>query len=329
MRLEQSGFDDPHPLGWISRWMLSVGVAGTVASVVALASVSDGGLGSRPEGASSAGQMRLASLTEADEAALSASEEAALAEAIESFHDRFNSSFGERTSSFNQRYATRTELERGTAPGSAQRLRGSPAEAGGDSASRPDTAKRQNARQAMLAPAPGGAPAGVANNKVTLPEDKQGDSILATLGGATAIYDISARTVYLPSGETLEAHSGLGEHMDDLRSVGMKMKGVTPPNVYTLTMRERLFHGVRAVRLNPVDPDRMFGRNGILAHSYLLGPNGDSNGCVSIKDYQKFLDAFLNGEIERIVVIDSLSAPPSPKTAVGWLSRVKGFFRAS
>lgn len=66
-----------------------------------------------------------------------------------------------------------------------------------------------------------------------------------------------------------------------------------------------------------------------MAHTYLLGPNGDSNGCVSIKDYPKFLDAFLNGEIERIVVIDSLSAPPSPKTAVGWLSRVKGFFRAS
>ncbi len=30
-----------------------------------------------------------------------------------------------------------------------------------------------------------------------------------------AVYDISARIVTLPSGETLEAHSGLGPHMDD------------------------------------------------------------------------------------------------------------------
>jgi hypothetical protein len=31
----------------------------------------------------------------------------------------------------------------------------------------------------------------------------------------TAIYDISARTVYLPNGEKLEAHSGLGDKRDD------------------------------------------------------------------------------------------------------------------
>ena len=35
----------------------------------------------------------------------------------------------------------------------------------------------------------------------------------------TAIYDISARTVYMPGGERLEAHSGLGGNMDDVRSV--------------------------------------------------------------------------------------------------------------
>ncbi|HBK08379.1 MAG TPA: hypothetical protein DDZ81_21435, partial [Acetobacteraceae bacterium] len=45
---------------------------------------------------------------------------------------------------------------------------------------------------------------------------------------------------------------------------------------------------------------------GLLAHSYMLGPNGDSNGCVSIKDYEKFLKAFVNGEIRRLVVVPRL-----------------------
>jgi hypothetical protein len=38
----------------------------------------------------------------------------------------------------------------------------------------------------------------------------------------------------------------------------------------------------------------------------MLGPKGDSNGCVSIKDYEKFLKAFTNGEIKRLVVVPSL-----------------------
>jgi Protein of unknown function (DUF2778) len=48
----------------------------------------------------------------------------------------------------------------------------------------------------------------------------------------TAIYDITARTVYLPNGRRLEAHSGLGDHMDDPRYVDVRMAGPTPPNVY-------------------------------------------------------------------------------------------------
>src|SRR5690348_1345776 len=68
----------------------------------------------------------------------------------------------------------------------------------------------------------------------------------------TAVYDLTAHVVYLPNGRRLEAHSGLGDHMDDLRSVSMRMLGPTPPGVYDLTMRESLFHGVEAIRLNPV-----------------------------------------------------------------------------
>ena len=88
----------------------------------------------------------------------------------------------------------------------------------------------------------------------------------------TAVYDISARTVYLPGGRKLEAHSGLGDKMDDPRYVAVKNRGPTPPNVYDLSLREQPFHGVRAIRLTPVDEGKMFGRDGMLAHSYMLGP---------------------------------------------------------
>ena len=126
----------------------------------------------------------------------------------------------------------------------------------------------------------------------------------------TAVYDISARTVYLPNGEKLEAHSGLGDKLDDPEYVHVRMRGPTPPNVYDLTLREKLFHGVRAIRLNPVDDSKMFGRDGMLAHPYMLGSNGQSNGCVSFRDYPKFLQAFLNGEVDRLVVVPDLGTEP-------------------
>lgn len=123
----------------------------------------------------------------------------------------------------------------------------------------------------------------------------------------TAIYDISAKTVYMPNGDRLEAHSGLGDKMDDVRFAHVRMQGVTPPHVYDLTEREALFHGVRALRLNPVGGSgRIHGRAGLLAHTYLLGPRGDSNGCVSFKDYERFLQAYLRGEVKRLVVVASL-----------------------
>jgi hypothetical protein len=126
----------------------------------------------------------------------------------------------------------------------------------------------------------------------------------------TAIYDITAQTVYLPSGERLEAHSGLGAFMDDPSYVHKKNRGATPPNTYELTLRESLFHGVQAIRLTPVNEANMFDRDGILAHSYMLGPSGQSNGCVSFRDYPKFLRAYQRGEIDRIVVVPRLAKPP-------------------
>jgi len=120
----------------------------------------------------------------------------------------------------------------------------------------------------------------------------------------TAVFDIAARTVYLPNGERLEAQSGLGAKMNDVRYAHVRMEGPIPPHTYDLVEREALFHGVRAIRLNPTGGSQsIHGRTGLLAHSYLLGPRGDSNGCLSIKDYDRFLQAYLRGEIRRLVVV--------------------------
>ena len=86
--------------------------------------------------------------------------------------------------------------------------------------------------------------------------DLAGDDSSVTAGlydRQTAVYDISARTVYLPDGTTLEAHSGYHEFLDDTRYARVRNRGVTPPDIYNLEPRERLFHGVQALRLIPVD----------------------------------------------------------------------------
>jgi hypothetical protein len=132
-------------------------------------------------------------------------------------------------------------------------------------------------------------------------------SLPAGYDQTTAIYDISARTVYLPDGTRLEAHYGLGADLDDPRHVDLRMRGATPPHLYELQAREELFHGVAALRLVPVGGDgAIYGRSGLLAHTYMLGPNGDSNGCVSFKDYNAFLKAFQEGKISRLAVVAKL-----------------------
>ena len=72
-------------------------------------------------------------------------------------------------------------------------------------------------------------------------------------------------------------------------------------------MREALFHGVEAIRMTPIGGEEaIFGRDGILAHTYMLGPSGQSNGCVSFRNYDAFLDAFKAGKINRIAVLARL-----------------------
>lgn len=140
-------------------------------------------------------------------------------------------------------------------------------------------------------------------------------------GDRFALYDIKAKKVYLPNGTKLEAHSGYGDKMDDIRHVAVKMYGPTPPNIYKLTWREQLFHGVKAVRMTPIGGNAMYNRNGFLVHSYLLGPRGDSNGCVSIDDYDTFRDAFAKGQFDRIVVVESMPKGDSPTNPlIAWLT---------
>jgi hypothetical protein len=123
----------------------------------------------------------------------------------------------------------------------------------------------------------------------------------------TAVYDIVGATIHMPDGTKLEAHSGLGAMRDDPKHANVRMQGVTPPHIYDLKLRESLFHGVRALRMTPVQGEKgIFGRNGILAHTYMLGPRGDSNGCMSVKDYNAFLQAFLRGEVKRVAVVARL-----------------------
>ena len=130
-----------------------------------------------------------------------------------------------------------------------------------------------------------------------------------------AIYDISAATVYLPGGERLEAHSGLGPMRDNPRYVNQKNRGPTPPHTYNLRMREALFHGVEAIRLTPVDGNNRYNRDGLLAHTFMLGRRGDSNGCVVFKDYPRFLRAFKRGEFNKLVVVTRMQSSKPARIA--------------
>ncbi len=123
-------------------------------------------------------------------------------------------------------------------------------------------------------------------------------------GTKIAVYDISNGVVHMPNGEKLEAHSGIGEMRDNPKFTHVKMRGPTPPGTYKLSMREKLFHGVAAIRLNPIDGVAPKGRTGLLAHSYLLARKGDSHGCVAFANYDRFLKAFRRGEITHMVIVE-------------------------
>lgn len=138
-------------------------------------------------------------------------------------------------------------------------------------------------------------------------------------GNGVAVYDIAAAKVYMPDGSVLEAHSGIGKMADNPKYQHIKMNGPTPAHTYNLKMRERRFHGVEAVRMLPVDGKNKFGRDGFLTHSYLLrGPRtGQSHGCVAFKDYNKFLRAFKQGKVKKMIVVPSGGATVARRGKAG------------
>jgi hypothetical protein len=247
---------------------------------------------------------------------------------LASFDQRFQ--LDQELASFNERFvgadlavAERQEEEGGASSFSSYASLPSP-DAGEHAAAQPATG-RSTPRPSASSP-----PASAARKRVATAEPPKESLSPAEDDSRTAFYDIAARVVYLPNGRRLEAHSGLGGYMDDVRYVSLKGQGPTPPNTYKLVMREEPFHGVPAIRLLPVGDGKMFGRDGMLAHPYMLGPNGQSNGCVSFSDYPAFLDAYQRGEIDRLVVVEHLETAPGAKTASGWLPQfIRDFFRRS
>src|SRR5262249_27439478 len=240
--------------------------------------------------------VRVASL-ETGFAFESAVEESASTSSHASFGERFL--FDQKLASFDERFAgadiSVAEAEEGASNVLNSARLPSP-DPGEDAIARSPTG-RSAPKLATAALSP---PASATRKRVATAEASKDSFSPVGNDSSTAIYDIAARTVYLPNGRRLEAHSGLGDHMDDARYVNLKRQGPTPPNTYKLVMREEPFHGVRAIRLVPVGNSQMFGRDGLLAHSYMLGPSGQSNGCVSFSDYPAFLDAHLKGEVDRL-----------------------------
>jgi hypothetical protein len=194
------------------------------------------------------------------------------------------------------------------------------------------TAEPRRAEPARTERGRSGAALAYANPDAAIEEDKSGGifgrlfnrrdlSVLPGRGSKVAVYDIGAQTVYMPNGEKLEAHSGLGHMKDNPRYVAEKNKGPTPPNLYRLKMRESRFHGVEAIRLLPADGKKKFNRDGLLAHTYMYVRNGgmdksQSNGCVVFADYDKFLKAFKRGRIEHLIVVPHLKEVPTYMAAL-------------
>ncbi len=159
----------------------------------------------------------------------------------------------------------------------------------------------------------------VSNNGVSSPVEMISDAVKEAVNGAlqcttggakgagngVAVYDIEAKKVYMPDGTVLEAHSGLGAMMDNPAYVNQKGRGPTPPGVYSLSMRESLFYGTQAIRMTPSSGTQMYGRDGILAHPPLRRGTVGSAGCIAFADYNKFLQAFKNGQVKQVVVVSN------------------------
>lgn len=180
---------------------------------------------------------------------------------------------------------------------------------------RPELPKTDKAPTAKVAP-PAAKQLAVARPEKSVVEEDDGwklfgnKSKLPGKKSRIAVYDISAGVVHMPNGERLEAHSGRGSMRDNPRFANVKNRGPTPPHIYNLRMRESRFHGIEAIRMLPYDGRNKYGRDGFLTHSYLLRVRGDSSGCVVFEDYNRFLNAFKRGEVQKLIVVPRMAELP-------------------
>jgi hypothetical protein len=152
-------------------------------------------------------------------------------------------------------------------------------------------------------------------------KSKANDSAWPGKGTKVAIYDVSNATVYLPDGTRLRAHSGIGRMRDNPRYEHVTMRGPTPAGTYRLSMREKRFYGVEAIRMTSIDGRNPKNRTGLLTHTNLLRGQTGSHGCVAFQSYQPFLRAFKRGQITMLVVVPEL---PSSSTQLAALYRKAG-----
>lgn len=152
-------------------------------------------------------------------------------------------------------------------------------------------------------------------------KNKASDTAWLGKGTKVAIYDVSNATVYLPDGTKLRAHSGIGRMRDNPRYEHVTMKGPTPAGIYRLSMREKRFYGVEAIRMTSIDGRHPKNRTGLLTHTNLLRGQKGSHGCVAFQNYQPFLRAFKRGQITMLVVVPEL---PSSRTQLAALYRKAG-----
>jgi hypothetical protein len=142
------------------------------------------------------------------------------------------------------------------------------------------------------------------------------DTALPGKGTKVAIYDVSNATVYLPDGTKLRAHSGIGAMRDNPRYEHVTMRGPTPAGIYRLSMREKRFYGVEAIRMTSIDGRDPKNRTGLLTHTNLLRGQKGSHGCVAFQNYQPFLTAFKRGQITMLVVVPELPSSPQQLAAL-------------
>jgi hypothetical protein len=108
---------------------------------------------------------------------------------------------------------------------------------------------------------------------------------------------------------------------DNPRYEHVKMRGPTPVGIYRLTMREKRFYGVEAIRMTSIDGRDPKNRTGLLTHTNLLRGRTGSHGCVAFQNYKPFLRAFKRGQITMMIVVPEL---PSSRTQLAALYRKAG-----